>query len=202
MCTYGYYEQFELLLQKTKLSRCIDQRDHIFTLLSLCSDGEQGFATQPNYTKSVEKVYIEMTAKMILYHRELRVLTTIEMREDRMGRPSWVPYWSIAIISENLDYCVASANAHVRVDFLLGQTPQVYGKIIDTVQRAEPFDVTVQVLELVPLKLKRVITTIGLEGIDLSKLSLYVESYVQITFQTTFPIHLRGCPPYRLPKNP
>jgi hypothetical protein len=80
------------LIDRTKLCMCSDQRDRVYSLLSLLPTAT-ALGIEPDYTKSVNTVYRDTTMSMIrtaMFHN-LHILTTIEGDEQRRRVPSWTP---------------------------------------------------------------------------------------------------------------
>jgi len=91
------------LINRTKLCMCSDQRDRVYSLLSLLPTGK-ALGIEPDYTKSVNTVYRDTTISMIktaMFHN-LNILTTIEGDEQRRRVPSWTPDVCFILLLPNL----------------------------------------------------------------------------------------------------
>jgi hypothetical protein len=91
------------LINRTKLCMCSDQRDRVYSLLSLLPTGK-ALGIEPDYTKSVNTVYRDTTVSMIktaMFHN-LNILTTIEGDEQRRRVPSWTPDVCFILLLPNL----------------------------------------------------------------------------------------------------
>lgn len=165
ICFYKRHERFDSLLQHARPSKCTDQRDRIFALLSLRSDSNRGISIQPDYSRSIEELYTESTVKLILRYGDLEVLTNTEIGQSKMRLPSWVPDWSVISDQDRLWGPTSTAKARATVEFLPGQILRVYGKTIGTVERSEPFKFTSLAKSSIALELKRVILVLGLKNL-------------------------------------
>jgi hypothetical protein len=71
LCTY--------LLYQTRYCKCSDKRDRIFALLSLGCP-YPSIDIQPDYTKTVEEVFMDTMQKVVHCSKSLEVLSTAEMK--------------------------------------------------------------------------------------------------------------------------
>ncbi|PMD30665.1 hypothetical protein L207DRAFT_641590 [Hyaloscypha variabilis F] len=80
------------LIHRTKFCMCSDQRDRVYSLLSLLPTAT-ALGIEPDYSKSVNTVYRDTTISMIETAKSsnLNILTTIESDEQRRRVPSWTP---------------------------------------------------------------------------------------------------------------
>ncbi|KAL5328035.1 hypothetical protein ACEPPN_005742 [Leptodophora sp. 'Broadleaf-Isolate-01'] len=88
----------ERLLDSTKKAICYDPRDRIYAVLSLLHEQDPiRRAIEPDYSKSVEQVYQEVTMRQIQLTGQLRLLTlcTFWSSGSSLQLPSWVPDLSI-----------------------------------------------------------------------------------------------------------
>jgi hypothetical protein len=67
------------LLYQTRHCKCSDKRDRIFALLSLVCP-YPSVDIQPDYTKTVEEVFIDTKQKMVHCSKTLLRLSTAEMK--------------------------------------------------------------------------------------------------------------------------
>ncbi|KIW78601.1 hypothetical protein Z517_08439 [Fonsecaea pedrosoi CBS 271.37] len=80
------------LLRRLHLLHATDARDHVYALISVAADRRELHIT-PDYAKSVEVVFTEITSAL-LRHGNLDTLLDATRSEPRPDLPSWVPYWS------------------------------------------------------------------------------------------------------------
>lgn len=76
------------VLTDTRL-RATDPRDHIYALLGIASNTEQ-LGIIPDYNKSVEDIYTEVTGKILEHNFDLLLMS---QRGKSQQVPSWVPDW-------------------------------------------------------------------------------------------------------------
>ncbi|KAK0614716.1 heterokaryon incompatibility protein-domain-containing protein [Immersiella caudata] len=70
-----------------------DPRDKVFAVLGLVGDENIETQLQPDYTKSMNQVYREAAASIILGEKSLDILLAASASGARDGLPSWVPDW-------------------------------------------------------------------------------------------------------------
>jgi hypothetical protein len=95
-------------LHDTRRSRSTDPRDKVFALLGLLSP-EDKWSILPDYTTSVESVYVGVAVAIINRQASLRILSGVGDEADTCyGRasssdlPSWVPDWSTSPLVASL----------------------------------------------------------------------------------------------------
>ncbi|KAK3900296.1 HET-domain-containing protein [Staphylotrichum tortipilum] len=137
---------------------CADHRDHIYSLLGhpfamMEVEGEgtgKEMVVVPDYTKSVEDVYLELAVKLIRQPRGLRVLSAVEhvsggeIGADR-DSPSWVPLWKQSVTICTLGifsgfYYNASGGLAPEKKPSEGRVLRVKGMLVDIVAETFPFD--------------------------------------------------------------
>ena len=144
LCSERTLNRLPGLIEVTKLSLCSDPRDKIYALLSLLTPGERDLGIQPNYAKSVTEVYQHALMCWSLHCKSLTLLQTAETSEDPPKRPSWVPDWSTARITQPLVSCNASVNLGDYIPFSFGdETMEALGVSIDTIELAEKFQLSI-----------------------------------------------------------
>lgn len=86
-------------LHDTRTSRATDPRDKVFALAAMSSVEDRLFI-QPDYTKPVASIYVDVATQIIQHHKSLRILSA---KQPLYGQqcikfsgqlPSWVPNWS------------------------------------------------------------------------------------------------------------
>ena len=163
------------LLNQASWLGCADHRDHIYSLLGhpfamMEAEGEgmgKEMVVIPDYTKSVEGVFLELAVKLIQQPRGLRVLSAVEHAPGidigvETDSPSWVPLWrqSVTICtlgifsgfyynaSEGLSERPPPAVVHTAPPTTSpalekspdGRVLRLTGALVDTVAKTFPFD--------------------------------------------------------------
>lgn len=102
---------FTLLLQKHRFSKSTDPRDKVYAFLGLASSAMAPFranptAITPDYSRSVQQVYVATAKALLTNFRNLSVLSHVEDHSIRRitGLPSWVPDYSVSIDPYPLRY--------------------------------------------------------------------------------------------------
>lgn len=80
-------------LLQTRRSKASDDRDKLYALISLASDGRR-MILAPNYTQDLLQVCRDTTAQMLGVGHRTAVLLMAHRTDERHGWPSWVPNWS------------------------------------------------------------------------------------------------------------
>lgn len=75
-----------------------DQRDRIFALRNISSDGS-GAAFEPDYTKPKDDVFVQSTVHLLCHQSALCILSAAGVGIKRLNNhfPSWVPDWSAVL---------------------------------------------------------------------------------------------------------
>ena len=89
----------QTLLDMARGLLATDPRDKIFALLGMADDeqgGTRAMGIRPDYSKSVQQVYTDLTGRFIL-NGSLELLSSVESdKVERIkGLPSWVPDYSV-----------------------------------------------------------------------------------------------------------
>jgi hypothetical protein len=109
--------------------QCKDDKDRIFALLSLINEGQR-VSYQPDYTKTVEEVYISFAEHCITHDNSLRILNLASSPSDHSPResrlPSWVPDWRRTFLT----------GSHLIGVFTAGQGPQGEAKTKPVVENS------------------------------------------------------------------
>ncbi|KAJ8109359.1 hypothetical protein OPT61_g7514 [Boeremia exigua] len=102
---------FTLLLQKHRFSESTDPRDKVYALLGLASPSMAPFRTDPavitpDYSRSVQQVYLATAQALLTSFHNLSVLSHVEDASIRRtpGLPSWVPDYSVSLEPYPLRY--------------------------------------------------------------------------------------------------
>lgn len=128
------------LLSEGRNQRASKPRDAIFAMYGLIRLFNIPFPV-PNYTKTVELVYVEATKSAITFDRSLLVLLEISGNLGRRSLPSWVPDWNVkmehTLSVRNLramNYFRASRSSTSTYEFLNDdRVLSVRGKVVDTI---------------------------------------------------------------------
>ncbi|KAJ4988146.1 ankyrin and het domain protein [Stagonosporopsis vannaccii] len=102
---------FTLLLQKHRYSKSTDPRDKVYAFLGLASSAMAPFRTDPaaitpDYSRSVQQVYLATAKALLTNFHNLSVLSHVEDHSIRRttGLPSWVPDYSVSLDPYPLRY--------------------------------------------------------------------------------------------------
>ena len=98
VCDIGI-EDPRSIFEMARYSKCSNDRDRVYALLSLFDTTETPLKLEPNYHKTAYWAYREAVLRMLLDFGRAEILAGIELREDSepaTGRhwSSWVPDWS------------------------------------------------------------------------------------------------------------
>lgn len=80
------------LLSQTWKKEATDPRDKVFALLGLAKDAI-GWSPRADYSKSVERVYLETTRDVMARERDLSILEYASGGNSKTSLPSWVADW-------------------------------------------------------------------------------------------------------------
>lgn len=74
---------------------CEDQRDKVYCLLGTAIDATR-YGIEPDYSRSLRDVYIDVAVRMLQHSTTLDLLTSVGTRRSTslLNLPSWVPDWS------------------------------------------------------------------------------------------------------------
>lgn len=97
----GYYQDTEKnsfleILSAFANCEATNPRDKIFALLGVLPDAERLCFEAPDYTKTVEQVYID-TAQSFIQQNSLEIILYSGACKQILRLPSWVPDWSAPI---------------------------------------------------------------------------------------------------------
>ncbi len=99
-------------------SRCSDQRDKVFAILSLLQPDDLRLGIVPDYAQSMAQIYQDVTVRWIKEYDSIALLSSCQLVDEPPSTiPSWVPDWSIDFPSQPLS---TVANFH---DFWGGNVP-------------------------------------------------------------------------------
>lgn len=81
------------LLITSRRSLARDPRDKLHALLSLAKEGRVLIPT-PNYSQTVEEVFLDAARSMIAHHDRTDVILLVHRTRGERDLPSWVPDWA------------------------------------------------------------------------------------------------------------
>jgi hypothetical protein len=110
------------LLHIRRIAKAKDPRDKIYSLLGVANDAQ---GIEPDYTRSVDKVYISLAKHVIMINRNLKVLGNVDPHNPNhlpRSLPSWVPDWRVGLNTnfsftteiENIYYATGSSKTSVK----------------------------------------------------------------------------------------
>ena len=103
-----------------KGSKCSDQRDKVFGILSLLPSDDQCLHIVPDYAQPMAEIYQDVTVRWMKQYEALDLLGSCQLVEPPSTMPSWVPDWSIDMPSQSI---VSVANC---LDFWGGNVPFLF----------------------------------------------------------------------------
>ena len=83
------------LLCRFRDSLATEQKDHVFALVGISSDGDHP-AYRPDYTREVEDVYREVAWTTINQYSSLHILSAAGLQDGIANLPSWTPDWTVS----------------------------------------------------------------------------------------------------------
>jgi hypothetical protein len=170
LCRGSMIYPLDQLIQKTEHSSCSDPRDRIFALFSLLSRSERSLAIEADYSKSVSRTYQDFVEHYIQNKKHLRILSTIEVRDNIAATPSWVPDWSVPRISRPFEIMEASGISEASAIFKENGRLQVTGLTIGTIELVESFRLPIspsseKEIHEIASELQRVAKVLNVEGL-------------------------------------
>jgi hypothetical protein len=87
-----------VILASQRGCKASDPRDKVFALLGVMPEAQQRKYDAPDYSKSVESIYIETARKCIIGVKRqpmLNILHSASRAMQKHSLPSWVPDWSV-----------------------------------------------------------------------------------------------------------
>ncbi|KAH8769679.1 heterokaryon incompatibility protein-domain-containing protein [Hyaloscypha sp. PMI_1271] len=103
----GDYDFLEML-EVTRNQKASDPRDYVYALLGHPSASVNGVPiVEPDYNKSPEELYFEVTMKILSQSKSLRILSAVHHGDGTLNgeSSSWIPSWS-------RDVCVLSLGVY------------------------------------------------------------------------------------------
>ena len=85
---------FELLC-RFRDSLATEEKDHIFAVVGISSDGDHP-AYRPDYTREVKEVYGEVAWTTINQYSSLHILSAAGLQGGIANLPSWIPDWTVS----------------------------------------------------------------------------------------------------------
>jgi hypothetical protein len=102
----------QLLLQ-TLGNKATDPRDKIFALFGIANQGCEMTPARPDYSRTVEEVYLSVARFLVGDDHSLQVLSAVQRADADSALPSWVPDWRIEYPVRLLDEAQAYLNFRV-----------------------------------------------------------------------------------------
>jgi Heterokaryon incompatibility protein (HET) len=127
------------LIENTKHSICSDPRDSIFALFSLLSAYDRLLTIEPDYSKPPARIFEEFTRYYIQGRKHLKILSTIETRDEHSELPSWIPNLSTPRITTPFTRTKFSGLSKASAKFRADACLEVCGRTIGTIEMTEPF---------------------------------------------------------------
>jgi hypothetical protein len=127
------------LIENTKHSLCSDPRDRIFALCSLLSAYDRPLTIEPDYSKPPAQIFEEFTRHYIQGRKHLKILSTVETRDEHSELPSWIPNWSTPRTTTPFTRTKFSGLSKALAQFREDTCLEVCGRTIGTIEMTEPF---------------------------------------------------------------
>jgi hypothetical protein len=132
-------ESLNSLLEFTKASKCLDERDRVYALLSMAETHKQDLGIRADYSKTYYEVYKDAVVKYATNLKDLELFSTIDPSRRFEGKASWVPDWSKPRLSACLWWLKRFAPTHAAVIDLGEDRLQVSGLHIATISQVDEF---------------------------------------------------------------
>ncbi|KAH8599551.1 heterokaryon incompatibility protein-domain-containing protein [Bisporella sp. PMI_857] len=139
LCVRYGYESLNTLLEFTKESKCSDERDRVYALLSITEAREQDLDVRADYNKPYYEVYKDAVVKHAINWSDLELFSTIDPSRRFEGRASWVPDWSKPRLSACLWWLKRFAPTYAVPIHLDEDRLQVSGISVATINDVEEF---------------------------------------------------------------
>jgi hypothetical protein len=130
------------IFEQCRVRESTDPRDKVFALYGLCSELDIPLPA-PDYAKSLNQIYSQVTRALIDQDENLDVLYMVNTPRRLRDLPSWVPDWSDSWKAEGLSHRARLSKvyraSHSKAFYSFDQdckTLVVLAKIVDTVTKA------------------------------------------------------------------
>lgn len=93
------------MLEVTRNKKASDPRDYVYALLGHPSASINGVPIiEPDYNKSPEELYFEVTMKILSQSKSLRILSAVQHGDGSLDGESgsWIPSWSRGVCALSL----------------------------------------------------------------------------------------------------
>lgn len=143
------------LVRDTSGSKCADDKDKIYAVLSLANDGGD---IEPDYSLSTIEVYRQLAINAINYNK-LKFLSYCELGNRMLNGPSWIPDWTTERMTIGIDFCNAATFAYQPVHVNLEEgwirvTAVRVGTVVDidvvSIPSQDPSLVLTEIVRLLP----------------------------------------------------
>ncbi|OAL07129.1 hypothetical protein IQ06DRAFT_288897 [Phaeosphaeriaceae sp. SRC1lsM3a] len=189
---------FSTLRYSQRAADCYDNRDRIYSILSLLNDEDRNLNILPDYTLSVENLFLDIVRRIVVVQKSLAFLDTCHPTSNILKLPTWVPDWSARHGHSqqsitNWSACAwLSAQAHTEGNFLhAAGVAKAHVDLVQswgTSQQHLSHDDTLQILR----KTKLLVVQDSSTGHDLDIVHDYVLAVSNYGFsESTFPLRDR-----------
>jgi hypothetical protein len=167
LCVRYGHESLNSLLEFTKESKCSDERDRVYALLSMTEAHEKDLGIVADYTKAYYEVYKDAVVKHIMNWKDLELFSTIDPSRRFDGKVSWVPDWSKPRLSACLWWLKRFAPTQGVAILLDEHRLQVSGISVTTIGEVEefamPFSGPLSSQQMISA-LRTIVTRFGMRG--------------------------------------
>ncbi|KAF2754812.1 HET-domain-containing protein [Pseudovirgaria hyperparasitica] len=127
ICNRLEYDSMDLALEDAQTANCYDPRDRIYANFFASADLRR--IINPDYTKTMEEVYIDATRRMIALYGDFRILSHCDSRYHRSGLPSWARNWQhgYGVHSSRIGQCPNWAGGVTRAEAWYASDQECYG---------------------------------------------------------------------------
>ena len=138
----GFLTTLEGNLQWYDALDCADPRDHIYSIMALSTDIER-LGIVPDYSQSVQTVFVDATVRMLKYYRSFQHLHYVSLL-DNLSEPSYPSWsWTPRLFGRQhyLDFTLYKAHPVTHTEFKFDQTLSeltVKGRILDRISFSVP----------------------------------------------------------------
>lgn len=123
----------------TRWCKCSDQRDRVFTALTLRNPVGASLGIEANYAKSVQEVYVDAIVKYLKRHANLNFLQFLGSPESMLDLPSWVPDWSAKKVTFRFRGLCSAAMSPSAAYIDMANTLRVKGISVTKIAKVVPF---------------------------------------------------------------
>ena len=148
-------------MQQTGRCKCLDPRDRVYAILSLLDEPNKAIGIEPDYSKAVSQVYLDVALLHIAQYKRINILNFSGLKAKSSGMPTWVPDWRVPIWNPRNWNASASGSSVSKVQYKAGGVLMVLGTCLATVQKSgrtknsDPHSLIAEIQRLAPNNILR-----------------------------------------------